>query len=44
MVKMETYMQIHLALSFSRAKHARIYTGSISTTKPENKRRKENET
>jgi hypothetical protein len=44
MIKIETYMQIYLAQSFSRAKHARIYTSSISIAKPENEGRKENET
>jgi hypothetical protein len=37
-------MQICIAHSFSRAKHARIYTCSISTTTLENEGRKENET
>jgi hypothetical protein len=44
MVKIEKYMQICLAHSFSRAEHARIYTSSISIAKPENEGRKENET
>ena len=44
MVKIETYMKICLAHSFSRGEHARIYTNSISIAKPENEGKKENET